>query len=169
MSAIDFTNLAVTLAFLAGPVGIGAWAIYWSSLFRGLRTSPTDKIVPLMRRFAVWVRAQSDETAQFVHVVGAVGVPGVAYVIILIVPPATLDWLQPHYAFITLVILSYIGGQFWYLATKEEPAPTASATANVSPQGDQSLTLQVGGTKEAPVPAVVDTMQYGTGAIDPKS
>lgn len=50
--------------------------------------------------------------------------------------------------------------------TPEEPAAqTASATAKVSPQGDQSLTLEVG---PAGPPPVVDTVVYGTGVIDPK-
>lgn len=167
MSAIDITNLAVLLTFLVGPVGMAAWAIYFSNLFRSLRTNPIEKITPLARRLAGWLRQRSPETTQLLHLLGALGVPGLAKVIVDVVPPETLAFLQPHYAFITLLILTYIGGQFWFLATKEEPVGV-SAISEVSPQGDQSLTLQVGGAPATP-PAVVDTTQYGTGYIDPKS
>lgn len=54
-------------------------------------------------------------------------------------------------------------------AEEEAPKQAASATSEVSPEGVQRMTLQVGATAEAPGPAVVDTIQYGTGAIDPKS
>jgi hypothetical protein len=52
---------------------------------------------------------------------------------------------------------------------EEPPTQIATATSEVSPQGDQKMTLQVGNVPEVPVTAVVDTMQYGTGTIDPKS
>jgi hypothetical protein len=175
MSTVDFTNLAITLAFFAGPAGIAAWAIYWGNLYKNFRTGDSTKFSPLGKRVSEFLKARSPEATQVIHVSGYVVVPVLAKVIVGIAPPTTLDWLQPHYYFVTLLIIGYIGGQFWYAATKEEPAPaeepapTATATSEVSPEGDQKMTLQVSSAPEAPAPAVVDSMGYGTGVIDPKS
>lgn len=119
---VDFANLVLTLAWLAGPAGITAWMIYYSNLLRNLHEvdlqDPNLKLSPLGKRAAAWLQKRAPEVMQIIHGVGSFLLPGLAMIILEFVPPEWLVRAQPYYASLTMLFVAYLGSQVWYLWTK---------------------------------------------------
>lgn len=101
----DFTSLMATLVWLAGPAGIVAWLLFVSDTVRNWREDgELTNFTPLGLQLSV-------AAASFL-------VPAVAYGILLLVPPATIETLQPFYSFVATFFLAYIGQKIWFRFNK---------------------------------------------------
>lgn len=146
MDQSDWTNLMATLSFLAGPAGLVAWNVYWSNLLRVLREGDAAELSAIGKRLAAWVQARSPEVLQLLHGFGSLIVPVAAKIILDSVSPETIEAIQPYYAFATMLLLSYIGSQAWYVVSKAKSQPSATVTTEVSPSGGVTTTSEVNGS-----------------------
>jgi hypothetical protein len=173
-TVIDFTQLVILLAWLAGPMGMMAWMMAWTNWLRNVRTGDPASLSPLEVGFREWLETgwrKSPLFIQVLHAFVAAFVPALAFVIITFVPEETLLLMQPYYAFLALVFLSYIGSQAWYQLTKTNAHPVAvqnvfnEASSKTGESVTNATTLNIGGAS-APPPAQIDAPN-GPGALSP--
>ncbi len=165
MNVVDFTQLVVLLAWLAQPAGMFAWMLAWTNWLRNVRLGDPDLLSPLEIGFREWLETgwrKSPLFIQLFHAVIAALVPAIAFGITSFVPPETLLRLQPYFAFLGMIYLSYVGSQAWYLLTKPKPAAAPTTVQNVynqpSAEGGAPLTNEtnLNVTTPQPVNAVGD-------------
>lgn len=104
---MNYQNLSELLAYLAGPVGALAWALYVSNLVRNLRDD--GKLAKL-----------SSAAIQGIVLAISAGVPLVSYAILQFVPAAELAKFQDVWAILATVGMSYLVQQGWYKLTKSD-------------------------------------------------
>jgi hypothetical protein len=144
---IDFTQLMVTLAFLAGPAGAAAWMVFLSNAIRNLREIDPNETNPYKKGLAGLIQQMSPFALQTFVTVLSLGVPALATVILAVVPVEVLEQLQAFYGPAAALFIIYLGQQIWFQVTKGKPAaPAASVVTETSPDGAQKTTAQAGGT-----------------------
>ena len=105
---VDPTQLVPTLLWLT-TTGMGTWTVIVSDFFRNLKAP-------------WWKEIEKPGTRQFIVTLIQLGVPILAYIILQVVPPDTLEALQPHYKFIaSLFSAVLIGRGAFELARRREP------------------------------------------------
>lgn len=119
--AIDnslFTDLYKLLVFLSGPIGAFTWMLFLSNAIRNLREEDTSRLDPASAELAVWVRNLRPLKLLVLSFLLSVGVPGLAALVIGLVPPELIARFQPVFAVIAMLLLMYIGQQIWYRTTR---------------------------------------------------
>lgn len=145
MNEIDFTQLVVVLAWLAGPAGMTAWMVFLSNAIRNLREGDQAQMDEYSKGIAGWIRSLTPLALQTLVTGLAFGVPIVAGLILNAIPAEALAAVQSTYSFIATLFIIYLGQQVWFQVTKPKPQPVASVSTEVSASGAQKTTAQVGG------------------------
>jgi hypothetical protein len=158
MNVVDFTQLVVLLAWLAQPAGMFAWMMAWTNWLRNVRTGDPVLLSPLELSFRDWLETgwrKSPLFVQLFHAFIAAFVPALAFVITSAVPEDTLLRLQPYFAFLGMIYLSYVGSQAWYQLTKAKPA-AVTTVQNVfnqsAPGGGENTNETILNAIGAPLP-----------------
>lgn len=173
-TVIDFTQLVIVLAWLAGPMGMLAWMMGWTNWLRNVRTADPKRLSPLEVSFRAWLESGWRKSPLFVqvfHAFIAALVPALAFAITTFVPEKTILMLQPYYAFLALLYISYIGSQAWYQLTKANAQPVAvqnvfnEASSKPGEVTTNATTLNVGGPAAPPDTTQSETTPRGPGAL----
>lgn len=156
---ISFANMTFTefLAWLAGPLGIAATMIYISNAMRNLLQGNLQRMSPSDQEIATWLRKQRPLKVQLIVTLLTLGIPSIAYAVITFVPTEWLEWAQPHFAFLAMLLSIYIAQQVWYQITKSQPEELPPKAAEQVPPI----------TVHAPIQIVPGNAPVGPGAIAP--
>lgn len=134
MTEIDFTQLMVLLAWLAGPAGAMAWMVFLSNMVRNWRTGDVSQMDPYSSGVAGWIRRLTSVQLQTLVTVMAFAVPSIAAGILKLVPADKLAAAQEYWSFFAMLFLLYLGQQIWFQITKEkviELPPAANQVVNI--------------------------------------
>ena len=115
----DVADLQLLLVWLATS-GAASWMVIWSDFFRNLRDTTDKERSALELLLVKWATGLSPLGAQIVSVVGAVGVPALAAVLVNVVPADVFATVQPYYAVIASILTAFLGMRAHYLATKQK-------------------------------------------------
>lgn len=104
---VDPTDLNATLTWLAGA-GLATWAILVSDFFRNHQ-------LPKFEQLAVGLQQA------IIYAVMAIP-PILAYVVLQVVPPETIEALAPHYKFVAALFTAMLAARGIFEVTKFRPA-----------------------------------------------
>jgi hypothetical protein len=113
-----YTNLYELLLQLAGPIGAAAWMVMLSDAIRNMRNADLNGIPPIDGEIAKRVRALTPLQLQTLVVLLALGVPSLAALILAFVPAEMIEQAQPTFAFLSMLLVVYLGQRVWYQITK---------------------------------------------------
>lgn len=118
----DFLDFRETLIWFVGAGGTTWWLLYWSDLVRNLREYDENR-EPGTIEFKLYqfLTLLTPLQYQFVVLFGSAIVPFVATVLIGVLPPETLQLLQPYYALIAQFVLAFVAQRI-YFRSKTRPA-----------------------------------------------
>lgn len=131
---LDYTNLSLLLAYLAGPLGVAAWMVFLSNAVRNLRESDPQSLNPINQELARLVRTMRPLQLQVLVTVLALGIPSIAKVILVFVPVEALERAQSTFAFIAMLMAVYIVQQVWFQVTKVSTPPSGTIIATTTAQ-----------------------------------
>jgi hypothetical protein len=112
-----FSNLGELLAWLAGPLGVAAWMMYFSKWVRNIK-DPTVELPPFQAKISTYLNNMTPFGLQAFVLVGSLIVPIIAKVILTFVPQDTLAQLQPVWEFIALLCIGYFSQQVAFRRAK---------------------------------------------------
>lgn len=112
-----FTQLSDLLAWLAGPLGIAAWMLYFSNWVRNVK-DPQAELSPFEAKVSTYLNKLTPLGLQAFVLVGSLILPVIAKIILAFVPQETLVQLQPIWEFIALLCIGYFGQQVSFRRAK---------------------------------------------------